>query len=216
MRNAKHPPEPTPYDDPFSGLNLLQYGPDEPIRAVLPKPVLPPGTIFVGKPPDTFETPGAESASSAPSVVSCEPSARGRPRTFDAEKQETYCVLVRAGCSRAGAARLLNLSRQTVLNAIHADSGFAERVSLAERQCEALALTNIARAGTKSWRASAWLVERRGRSRRRARAPSVAAVLKNRRFLREITKLIRLELAPPPLRATDNGPDETSCASRAQ
>jgi hypothetical protein len=99
---------------------------------------------------------------------------------------------------------LVNVSRQTVLNAIHANPDFAERVCAAERQGEALAYTNIARAGAASWRASAWLVERRARARRRARAPSVAAVLRNRRFLRELKNLVKQLVAvdKPPVEPT--------------
>jgi hypothetical protein len=188
----KRAPEPSPYDDPFSGFNLLKYGPDEPINAIRPKPTAPPGTIFIADP--------AKHPCFAPPPAPAEPAQAngpGRPLTFDAGKQETFCVLVRAGCSRSAAARLINVSRQTVLNAIHANPDFTERVCAAERQGEALAYTNIARAGGTSWRASAWLVERRARARRRTRAPSVAAVLRNRRFLRELKNLIKQELAPP-------------------
>jgi hypothetical protein len=181
--------QPNPYDDPFYSFNLLQYGPQEPISVVRQLPS------------NSTVSPENQSDSAVPATLAtgdpneCMDASRsigsGRPTKLDPAKQEAFCTLVRAGCSRSVAARLLGVNRRTIWYTAHNDPAFKEQILDAQRQAEALAYTNIARAGGKSWRASAWLVERRKPQRERARAPSVRAVLRNREFQAELKKLVK-------------------------
>ncbi len=153
----KRPAEPSPYDDPFYSFNLVGYGPNAPINIVrAPLRVAEGGPATSEHSPPAPSAPAestrAESVPSVPSVVSCELSAGGRPTKIDPAKQEAFCCLIRAGCSRTVAARLLGVNRRTLWYAAHNDPEFKERVLSAERQCEALAYSNIARAGSQSWR----------------------------------------------------------------
>jgi len=84
---------------------------------------------------------------------------KGRPIKFDADVQLQYVALLRVGCSRGAAARLVGVSRFTVCKLAKRDPQIAAALVDAERQCLARALKRISRAGKTNWRAAAWLIE---------------------------------------------------------
>jgi hypothetical protein len=74
------------------------------------------------------------------------------------KKRNELCAMIRVGCSVRGAAANLGIREQTVRYARRIDSKFNRQVQKAERQRNLLLLENVAAAGKKSWRASAWLL----------------------------------------------------------
>ena len=85
---------------------------------------------------------------------------RGRPPALDATKREVVAALLTAGWTRARAARYVGVSPQTVLNTAARDPEFAARLARAEARCRIEHFQNIAAASGRSWRASAWALER--------------------------------------------------------
>jgi hypothetical protein len=86
------------------------------------------------------------------------PNKRGRPTKLTDKKRDELCAMIRVGCSVRGAAANLGIREQTVRYARRIDAKFNRQVQEAERQRNLLLLENVAAAGKKSWRASAWLL----------------------------------------------------------
>jgi hypothetical protein len=83
---------------------------------------------------------------------------RGRPTRLDEEQRKELCLMIRVGCSVRAAAAHLGIKEQVVRYARRKNAEFDEQVRKAERNRNLLALQNIANAGKKSWRASAWVL----------------------------------------------------------
>ena len=94
----------------------------------------------------------------------------GRPVSFDQEKQDLFCAMIRTGCSRAAAARAVGVCPRTIRNTLATNAAFCEQFRSAESHPRLRALDDIARAARGNWRAAAWLVayfDRVQRNRRR-------------------------------------------------
>jgi hypothetical protein len=104
---------------------------------------------------------------------------RGRPPTFDEAKQHEFCSLLSLGCTISKAAATVGISRRTVLYAARRDPSLADRIRLSRLESHLDPLNKIA--NSKSWRAAAWLLERRSRDfrlpRKRSRGTGVPPVL---------------------------------------
>lgn len=85
---------------------------------------------------------------------------RGRPPSLDATKREVVVALLTAGWTRTRAARYVGVSPQTLINTAARDPAFATRLSNAEAVARVEHYCNIAAASGRSWRASAWALER--------------------------------------------------------
>lgn len=83
-----------------------------------------------------------------------------REQIFTPELQSEYCAMIRVGCSRRRAARLLGINESTIRMAMTRDEAFLNRVHRSESHREAIALDHVRNAAEKHWRAGAWLLER--------------------------------------------------------
>jgi hypothetical protein len=84
----------------------------------------------------------------------------GRPRVFDDSKQEVFLRLVAAGFSARQAARHVGVSPSTAHEKARQSPIFAAAYQKAKDQAIPNLLENVHVAGQRSWRASAWLLER--------------------------------------------------------
>ncbi|HEX4131370.1 MAG TPA: hypothetical protein VHZ24_15125 [Pirellulales bacterium] len=114
----------------------------------------------------------------------------GRPRKFDEEKRRQYCALVTVGCSRRKAARFVGVTPAAVRQAARRDADFGELLRRAEMNREVLHLQNIRDAGARTWRASAWMLERINPDDFRLREPRSFSVDDVKTFLEGIGEII--------------------------
>lgn len=84
----------------------------------------------------------------------------GRPPVFDHLKQQTFLRLIAAGLSVRDAARQIGVSRSTVFHRKQDNPAFAAAYEQAKFQTLPALLEHVHSAGARSWRASAWLLER--------------------------------------------------------
>jgi hypothetical protein len=84
-----------------------------------------------------------------------------RPRKLDEVKQREICALISVGCDRRSAARYVGCTAETIRLTAKRDRQFAERLDQAEMRHKFQQLQNIHQAGKTSWRAAAWLLERK-------------------------------------------------------
>jgi hypothetical protein len=87
-------------------------------------------------------------------------SRRGRPPIFDALKQHTFLRLVAVGFSTRQAAHNVGVSPSTVREKVRTSREFASRYEDSKAQAIPVLAESIYKASQKSWRASAWLLER--------------------------------------------------------
>ncbi|REJ68898.1 MAG: hypothetical protein DWQ31_06840 [Planctomycetota bacterium] len=104
--------------------------------------------------------PLSDPAASDPAVESSGPHPGGRPRALDDVKKAEIAAMISVGCSKAAACRYVGCVPATLRNELRRDAGFAARVRRAERHRQLVALQQIQKAGARSWRAAAWLLER--------------------------------------------------------
>ena len=124
---------------------------------------------------------------------------RGRPPIFDAVKQHTFLRLVSVGFSTRRAARLVGVSPSTVREKARTSPPFACGYEDAKAQAIPSLAENVYHAGKRSWRASAWLLERLRPSQfghRVALGPDPAKRRETER-LRQEKKKERLDLQKP-------------------
>ncbi len=95
---------------------------------------------------------------------------KGRPPKLN-EVRKQFCLLVSAGFSNRKAATFSGVTHWAVGLAVRTDPQFAAEVRDAKMRRELLHLNNIRTAGQKSWRASAWYLERIDPDEYQARAP---------------------------------------------
>ena len=122
----------------------------------------------------------------------------GRPVSFDQEKQDLFCAMIRTGCSRAAAARAVGVCPRTIRNTLATNAAFCEQFRSAESHPRLRALDDIARAARGNWRAAAWLVayfDRVQRNRRRQQ-PEKDALESWDAILLQVTTA-ETELEPP-------------------
>jgi hypothetical protein len=98
----------------------------------------------------------------------------GRPCLFDFEKRGQVLVLLRSGCSKRRAAAYVGIDESTIRRAERNDPEFAMEMAKASTQFEIDLVSRMKAQADKSWRAAAWLLERRlpddfGRPPRRER-----------------------------------------------
>ena len=86
---------------------------------------------------------------------------RGRPRKLDDIKKREIVAVLTAGFTRQMAADYVGCSMPTLLNTAARDRHFAHQLREAEMKHQLHQLQTIDRAGQRSWKASAWLLERR-------------------------------------------------------
>lgn len=85
----------------------------------------------------------------------------GRPSLIDAKKRQEIITATKTLGSRTAAAAWCKISYSTLSRAFHADASFAEALSEAVELFKTARIAEIAKAGGKDWRASAWLLERK-------------------------------------------------------
>jgi hypothetical protein len=84
----------------------------------------------------------------------------GRPPTFDNQKQQTLLQLLAQGLTIKEAARHVGVWTSTVYNKKLQSPAFAAACQQAKSQSLPALLEHVHSAGSRSWRASAWLLER--------------------------------------------------------
>jgi hypothetical protein len=84
----------------------------------------------------------------------------GRPPIFDQLKQQLFLRFIAAGFLPRDAARQVGVSPSTVREKRRASPAFAAAYDQAKGQAIPTLLESIYAAGQRSWRASAWLLER--------------------------------------------------------
>ena len=83
-----------------------------------------------------------------------------RKPTLDNPKKEIACALARAGMTGRWIAAFFGVDESTLRYALVHDESFRMRYDQARAYLFLDHLMHIARASSKSWRASAWLLER--------------------------------------------------------
>lgn len=125
----------------------------------------------------------------------------GRPARLDGTLREVVIALVASGLSRTAAARQVGVAPQTVFNTAIRDPEFGRRLEQAANELQFAHLRIVQRASGRSWRASAWALERIAPERfgdpdRRSRRRAVARVWREamRRLRAEAIAICRQEL----------------------
>jgi hypothetical protein len=175
---------PIPYSQP------LQPHESETPHSAFRTPHSPPAPLNTEKPPEQRE----------PSAHEHPPDAKTTPsKVFDNRTRFQYCHLLRQGLTKGAAARLLGVSPRTIQLAAKTDPDLADRIRQARLECHATAAAYVARAGEKSWRAAAWLLDR-GRRRHGAGRPRKTPLpLSDPRARDQMKQLVRnvlLEVMP--------------------
>ena len=80
---------------------------------------------------------------------------------LDAAKKERICTLISVGISRRQAAAYVGCHHATITRSARRDAEFAAALWEAEAYSEVEPLSRIVNAGKRSWRAAAWLLERK-------------------------------------------------------
>ena len=88
------------------------------------------------------------------------PSPGGRPRLLTDVRKAEIAAMISVGCSRTTACRYVGCVPATLRNELRRDPDFRDKVVKAERRRQLVPLQQIQQAGTRSWRAAAWLLER--------------------------------------------------------
>lgn len=113
---------------------------------------------------------------------------QGKP--LDKVRQGQILALLSVGCSRKFAAEFVGCSRRTIWNTAKRDRNFAAEMKRAAAQAEVLHLQQIAAAGKKDWRASAWWLERKLPERYALRKPQVMTVEQVQKALTELAQVV--------------------------
>jgi hypothetical protein len=119
---------------------------------------------------------------------------RGRPTVFDQQKRHGFCIMIQMGCSVRAAASHLGIDKKTVEYARRHDPVFDDEVRSAEHSRNMNLLSHVVSAGSRSWRASAWLLaavqpELYGAHRRRA-APATPVARNEQRLKQFVMGLV--------------------------
>ena len=85
---------------------------------------------------------------------------RGPQPILTEEKKQVIYAIMTIGASQRSAADYVHCAPSTISNTAARDPVFAEGLRAARATCETECLRNIFHAGPRSWRASAWLLER--------------------------------------------------------
>jgi len=112
----------------------------------------------------------------------------GRPCAFSVEKREHFCSLIRMGCRRGAAAKMVGLSRHTVRRALRRDPELAARVQQAEFEAASRFLRHINEAANTHWRAAAWIHEQRHKPHQRT--VTVRKLVRSREFEAAVARVV--------------------------
>lgn len=139
------------------------------------------------------------SATTMSAATPAEPGGKpqGRPPALDETKQATVCALIAVGCSRRQAAEYVGCSPATIANLAKRDAPFAEQLRQALLQREVTPLKNVVAASGRSWRAGAWLLERRYPERYGRRQPGMVSRGEMVHFAEKIGRIICNHIRDP-------------------
>ncbi len=84
----------------------------------------------------------------------------GRPEILTESRQSTLCTLMSVGISQREAAQYVGCSPSTITKRAKRDAWFAARIRQAQMRSEYRAMKQMAKHGDRSWRASAWMLEK--------------------------------------------------------
>jgi hypothetical protein len=164
------------------------------MQSTTPPPVAP-SAVPVKAPPQP--RPAAATLPAAPGQSPDGPAVQatppgGRPRSFSKNQEHVYCDLLRSGLSTIDAARILHVSPKTIRRRQREDPAFLESVAQALYSSDTENFRAIAKAGQKSWRAAAWLVQHRSREARPHSNPrdNSLALLKSEAFQELLRDLV--------------------------
>lgn len=174
-------------DDPSALLNHLERAVQNHADFPLPEP-----SIVAANTPVPHSCTAAPSVSQPETASSDEPapSTAGRPRLITPEKLAQFCDLLRLGLSRTEAARIVGVSIRTLYNHERDNPDLAEAIQQAMGASDTRAYRSVARAGDKSWRAAAWLIDHKTRQERRPNKLSAESLLKSPRLKELLRELI--------------------------
>ena len=85
----------------------------------------------------------------------------GRPRALDELKRRELIATIRAGCGLETAARYVGVSPRTVHRELRRNKQFWDQYRRAELRSRIGPLNTMGRAVRESWRAAAWMLERK-------------------------------------------------------
>ncbi len=125
---------------------------------------------------------------------------RGRPAALDNAKQDVIVGMLSLGCTRAAAARYLGCAPETVRKTAKRDDHFAERMRQAEMNLEMKHMSNLVNASGRSWRASAWALERLNPKRFGRRRPDAFSPDQIKGLIDYLGKLLGDEVPETPTR----------------
>jgi hypothetical protein len=84
----------------------------------------------------------------------------GRPEILTEARQSTLCTLMSVGVSQREAAEYVGCSPSTITKRAKRDAWFAARMRQAQMRSEYRAMKQMVKHGDRSWRASAWMLEK--------------------------------------------------------
>lgn len=122
---------------------------------------------------------------------------RRRFSVLSPEKRRRVCALLQVGCSRSSAARYVGVDPGTIRYHAIKSPKFAEALRKAEMFCEVNHLKNINQAAEKSWRASAWYLERRHGDDYCRKDPERPNKVQISKLLKELAGILAAELPNP-------------------
>lgn len=130
-------------------------------------------TSLIGEDPHPNPLPGGEGTEAGdeadyiPRVRSPGPYSRGgRPTVLTPPVKEEICKLLSIGLSRRQAAAWLAIDHSVISRLAAKDEDFALSLARAEELAHVQPMMVLAAAARKSWRAAAWMLKNRWRSRR--------------------------------------------------
>jgi hypothetical protein len=125
------------------------------------------------------------------------PKKRGRPTVFDQQKRHGFCIMIQMGCSVRAAAAHLGIDKQSVEYARRHDPDFDAEVRTAEHSRNMNLLGHVVSAGSRSWRASAWLlaaVQPELYAAHRRRGAAATPVARNEKRLKQFVMGVVVEV----------------------
>jgi transposase len=85
----------------------------------------------------------------------------GRPKKITEDREARYLEAIRKGNTQRAACSYAGFSEDTLARTRDSNADFADAIKKAEAEAEMRHVEIIDRAGTDSWQASAWWLERR-------------------------------------------------------
>lgn len=119
-------------------------------------------------------------------------SGKRREKAITKEQKTTALAMLAVGTSRQSASRSIGCSADAIDRLVRADSNFAKEVRKAEDEAEMFFINRIREAAkdNQTWRAAAWMLERRNPERYGYTKAGIITKASVERFMRELIVIL--------------------------